>query len=188
MVNRETLEADPTSVTTLIRWWVSRSQLRFHRVLSRGSLRDFVQDVWLRLLRTFPPGKSFHWKLSSIVCAACEWELKRYRNRNLQLAHDISQNCVSVDEDHQIGFDDVEDLDEVTALRLNIAHTLSELTTREIMVLRARFGLFGDDELTLEQVSAPLKVTRERIRQIERRAIEKLRDPRLSENLLPFWK
>ena len=106
----------------------------------------------------------------------------------MQLAHDISQNCVSVDEDHQIGFDDVEDLDEVTALRLNIAHTLSELTTREIMVLRARFGLFGDDELTLEQVSAPLKVTRERIRQIERRAIEKLRDPRLSENLLPFWK
>ena len=54
---------------------------------------------------------------------------------------------------------------------------LSRLTPREQLVLRLRFGLDDTGELTLSQVSEQFDVTRERIRQIEAKAIGKLRHP-----------
>jgi len=50
------------------------------------------------------------------------------------------------------------------------------LNPREITILRRRFGLNGDGEQTLEQVSRTVGLTRERIRQIQNRALEKLRE------------
>ncbi len=51
----------------------------------------------------------------------------------------------------------------------------SHLTLREYRVVAARYGLDGKPEQTLEEVGRVLNVTRERIRQIERRAFAKLR-------------
>ena len=51
------------------------------------------------------------------------------------------------------------------------------LTSRELAVLNARFGLNGDKPKTLQEVAAPFCVTRERIRQIEVKACRKLRHP-----------
>ncbi len=63
---------------------------------------------------------------------------------------------------------------------------LSTLATREEKVLRKRFGIGLDSEHTLEEVGQEFSVTRERIRQIEAKALRKLRHPSRSETLRSF--
>ena len=60
---------------------------------------------------------------------------------------------------------------------------LSTLTPREEMVLKLRFGLEDGRARTLEEVGKEFKVTRERIRQIEAKALRKLRHPSRSRKL-----
>src|SRR5438876_3570089 len=62
-------------------------------------------------------------------------------------------------------------------LREEIRKVLGQLTLRERQVIELRFGLIDDHDHTLEEVGKKLKVTRERARQIEERAISKLRHP-----------
>lgn len=65
----------------------------------------------------------------------------------------------------------------VAALKEDLERVLAELNEREQRVLRQRFGLDGEIPHTLEQVGADLNLTRERIRQIEAKALAKLRHP-----------
>jgi len=60
------------------------------------------------------------------------------------------------------------------------------LTPREQRILRMRFGIDGAGDHTLEEVGKVFGVTRERIRQIEAKALEKLRHPALSRKLVTF--
>jgi len=60
---------------------------------------------------------------------------------------------------------------------------LNTLTPRESRVIRLRFGLDDGRSRTLEEVGAEFGVTRERIRQIEAKAIRKLRHPNRSNKL-----
>ncbi len=62
-------------------------------------------------------------------------------------------------------------------LRESIQDVLKTLDPREAAVLRMRFGLGGKPPMTLEEVGAKFNVTRERIRQIEAKALRKLRHP-----------
>ena len=62
-------------------------------------------------------------------------------------------------------------------LREEIHKILSQLTLRERQVIELRFGLLDGNDLTLEEIGKKLNVTRERVRQIEERAIRKLRYP-----------
>ena len=62
-------------------------------------------------------------------------------------------------------------------LKENIDEVLSSLTDREAKVLRMRFSLDGDQPHTLEEVGRHFGVTRERIRQIEAKALRKLKHP-----------
>ena len=66
-------------------------------------------------------------------------------------------------------------IDEQAALR-HMSELLRELNPREIKVLQQRFGLDGGDQQTLDQVSRRFGVTRERVRQIQNRALRKLRE------------
>ncbi len=63
---------------------------------------------------------------------------------------------------------------------------MSSLTPREQAVLSLRFGINEDSELTLEQIAGKFAVTRERIRQIEAKALSKLRHPSRSKGLKAF--
>ncbi len=71
-------------------------------------------------------------------------------------------------------------------LREQLTDVLKTLTRREEMVLRMRFGLEDGHPLTLEEVGQRFKVTRERIRQIESKALRKLRHPSRSKKLKDF--
>ncbi|HEV2613258.1 MAG TPA: RNA polymerase sigma factor RpoD [Gammaproteobacteria bacterium] len=97
------------------------------------------------------------------------------------------------DEDSHLG-DFVEDtsmispIDAATAegLRESMQDILSTLTAREAKVLRMRFGIGMNTDHTLEEVGKQFDVTRERIRQIEAKALRKLRHPSRAEQLKSF--
>jgi len=74
---------------------------------------------------------------------------------------------------------------EAAALRDCVAEVLAELTPREERILRMRFGI-GMPDHTLGQVGRTFGVTRERIRQIEAKALQKLSDPTRAHKLLTF--
>ena len=71
-------------------------------------------------------------------------------------------------------------------LKDEISKALSELTEREEKVLRLRFGLYDGRARTLEEVGKEFNVTRERIRQIEAKALRKLKHPTRSKRLRDF--
>ncbi len=73
-----------------------------------------------------------------------------------------------------------------TLLKEQLVEVLSTLTEREQKVLRLRFGLDDGRARTLEEVGKEFKVTRERIRQIEAKALRKLRHPSRSRRLKDF--
>jgi RNA polymerase primary sigma factor len=97
------------------------------------------------------------------------------------------------DEDSHLG-DFIEDtsimapIDSATfeSLRETTQSVLAGLTAREAKVLRMRFGIDMNTDHTLEEVGKQFDVTRERIRQIEAKALRKLRHPSRSEQLRSF--
>ncbi len=74
----------------------------------------------------------------------------------------------------------------VANLQEQTRRTLKTLTPREEQVLRMRFGVGDGSEHTLEEVGKSFNVTRERIRQIETKALRKLRHPCRAKKLRPF--
>jgi len=111
----------------------------------------------------------------------------------------VSQQAISLDtpvgeeEDRTLG-DFVEDTAALSPaeaashqlLKLQIAAVLDSLTGRERRVLQLRFGLEDGRARTLEEVGKEFNVTRERIRQIEGKALHKLRHPSRSRKLRDF--
>ena len=104
-----------------------------------------------------------------------------------------TETPIGDDEDSHLG-DFIEDtnaaspIDAATASGLHEAtqEVLSGLTAREAKVLRMRFGIDMNTDHTLEEVGKQFDVTRERIRQIEAKALRKLRHPTRSETLRSF--
>ena len=113
--------------------------------------------------------------------------------------HKISQEPISLEtpigeeEDSHLG-DFIEDTNSVSPIEAVIMRTLKDhtqtvlqsLTPREEQVLKLRFGIGDGTEHTLEEVGRTFNVTRERIRQIEYKALRKLRHPSRSYLLKPF--
>lgn len=112
----------------------------------------------------------------------------------------ISQNTTSLEtpvgdgEDDSILGDFIADDKQVSPyeatskqmLRENIEEVLSALSDREAKVLKMRFGLQGNKTMTLEEVGKKFGVTRERIRQIEAKALRKLKHPSRRKKLQDF--
>ena len=79
-----------------------------------------------------------------------------------------------------------QDVAAYTLLKEQLADVMSTLTPREAKVLRLRFGLDDGKARTLEEVGKEFDVTRERIRQIEAKALRKLRHPSRSKKLKDY--
>jgi len=103
------------------------------------------------------------------------------------------QTPVGDEEDSQLG-DFIEDTAAVSPSDAVISHSLKEqtrkllatLTPRQERVLRLRFGIDESADHTLEEVGQDFGVTRERIRQVEAKALRKLRHPARAKRLSPF--
>ena len=102
---------------------------------------------------------------------------------------------IGEEEDSHLG-DFVEDKEAISPvdaavlsmLRIEVEEVLNTLTPRERRVLQLRYGLFDAHERTLEEVGQRFGVTRERIRQIETKALRKLRHPSRSQKLKDLWR
>ncbi len=103
------------------------------------------------------------------------------------------QTPIGEEEDSQLG-DLIEDKAVISpsdaVINLNLkeqtASVLKVLTPREEKIIKMRFGLEDGSQHTLEEVGQTFALTRERIRQIEAKALRKLRDPSSSHNLRTF--
>jgi RNA polymerase primary sigma factor len=72
--------------------------------------------------------------------------------------------------------DDVVEEALTNAIREQIRRSLEQLTERERTVLVMRFGLDGEQPRTLAEIADALKISRERVRQVEKEALQKLRN------------
>lgn len=72
-------------------------------------------------------------------------------------------------------------------LSIQIKKVLSSLTEKEERILSLRYGLEDGEEHTLDEIGSIIGVTRERIRQIEHKALKKLRNPERSKDLIEFY-
>jgi RNA polymerase primary sigma factor len=116
-----------------------------------------------------------------------------------QMLHEIAKEPISLEtpigdeEDSHLG-DFIEDKNAIlpidAAIQSNLRETttrvLASLTPREERVLRMRFGIGMNTDHTLEEVGQQFSVTRERIRQIEAKALRKLKHPSRSRKLRSF--
>ncbi len=116
----------------------------------------------------------------------------------MKIKQDISSLDASVrdDEEDSVLGDFIEDEDTVTPeesatgqlLKEQVKGLLSSLSEREQKILRLRFGLEDGKNHTLEEVGQEFSVTRERIRQIEAKALAKLKKHKDSKNLVDYLK
>jgi RNA polymerase primary sigma factor len=81
---------------------------------------------------------------------------------------------------------DLDDMIVVRMLKEELNEVIKTLTERESMVLRLRFGMDDERPRTLEEVGKVYNVTRERIRQIEAKALKKLRHPSRNHRLIEY--
>ena len=120
-----------------------------------------------------------------------EERYRRHRHGNAKAP--VRANPVGEDEDSELG-NFIENDSELTPsqsahdnlLREKIEEVLSTLTPREARILRLRFGLQNGRCYTLEEVGQKFGLTRERIRQIEGRALRRLRHPRRARQLRDY--
>jgi RNA polymerase primary sigma factor len=118
---------------------------------------------------------------------------------NVRNMMDASQHAIALerpvgdDGDSEFG-DFIEDQDSPSPveaatqhlLQETIEEVLSELTPRQSHILRLRFGLGGGEPHTLEEIANKFGLSRERIRQLEKEALRRLRHPRLAHNLRDY--
>jgi DNA-directed RNA polymerase sigma subunit (sigma70/sigma32) len=131
-------------------------------------------------------------ELLALGYAASEKDIRYLLNLGDLYLNTTSLN-VLVGEDEQTELEEfipsdllVEDIVEQTFLRESLEGVLSTLTPREEKILRLRFGLDDGVERTLEDVGKVFDVTRERIRQIENKALRKLRHPSRTKYIRDF--
>ena len=132
------------------------------------------------------------------IAAAMEIELDKVEHI-MKIKQDISSLDASIrdnNEDDSVLADFIEDEDTVTPeesatsqlLKEQVKDMLNVLTEREQKIIRLRFGLEDGKSHTLEEVGGEFRVTRERIRQIEAKALAKLRKHRDAKKLHDYIK
>ncbi len=174
-------------VRTQIAWlqsgeWASPSQLQTALEMSE---EEFVQ---LQHAATIIDGRGLSWLFKGM-----NW---RVNHKNSRSRADTYQTMLEIaldgaEESEKNTAEQVSDAIDFRQLQVKLSEFLREtdvLVEAERFVLTWRFGLNGEASETLEQVGERIGLTRERIRQIEAKAVEKLRNSKLWENVaLPYW-
>jgi len=183
--------------STYATWWIRQQVSRFisdkariiripvHMVENINRLNRVSQQMFQEMGRNPTPGQ---------LAARMNMPEEKVRTVcNIDM-ESISMEASIGDEENSNWGDCIEDTDLIspfdaasnTSLPGAIREALTTLAQREAEVLRMRFGIDMDTEYTLEEVGKHFGLTRERIRQIEVKALRKLRHPCRSEHLMGF--
>ena len=117
--------------------------------------------------------------------AECIWRMSRRPVSLDQPLGDSEEGTVGEFVDDRSEVDPLRDVNQ-QALKSSIGRALEDLSYREREIIRLRFGLADGYAYTLEEVGTIFDVTRERVRQIEAKAVEKLRQPGVDVDLASF--
>jgi RNA polymerase primary sigma factor len=183
--------------STYATWWIRQSISRSIADSSRTiRMPVHIHDRLYQLYKTSQDLEQKLGRAPSLVELACELGMKTNKLRWLV---QVAQTPLSLDS--PIGEDGdndlattVEDADapnpsqvaSITLLKERMEQALAALSPREARVLRMRFGLGQERAYTLEEVGQKFGLTRERIRQIESRALRQLRQPSLARLLVDY--
>lgn len=115
-----------------------------------------------------------------------EWYSMFFKNNDVFEKHQTESDEEEFTPDELIAEEDLDERITKTMLKEQLAEVLKTLSEREQEVLALRYGLTDGQEKTLEEVGMVFDVTRERIRQIEAKALRKLRHPSRSRKLKDY--
>ena len=193
--------------STYATWWIRQAITRaiadqsrtirvpVHMIDTMTKIRNIARDFLQRHGREATVEELADRAGLSIEDAECVWRMSRRPMSLDQPLGDSDDGAVGDFVRDQREEDPLRTVNQ-TALRSSVARALEGLPYREREIIRLRFGLADGYAYTLEEVGTIFDVTRERVRQIEAKAVEKLRQPGgdvdlagfVSDSLLERWR
>lgn len=184
--------------TTYATWWIQQSIIRaltnhsrtirlpVHIIEQINKLNKTIKD-YERKYKVAPNVEEIANEMSIPIEKACQlFEFsKNLTSLNTPIRDDNERDCfIDILKDESSVSPEDEFL--IQAIKEEIEEVLKTLQPREAEIIRLRFGLKDGTIYTLEQLGQIFGITRERVRQIEKRAITKLRHPKRSAKLREF--